>query len=164
MLWKSKDGFKKNNRLKISALLLFGIGLTGLQAQESINAIGEDATGSGGSVSYSIGQIAYNISTGSNSTVAQGVQQAFEISVPEVEEVGGVNISIIAYPNPTSDYLTLEVKDLELSNLNFQLFDIQGRLLQNQKIIKPNKDWNGQTYICHLFCKSKPRQKRSKNV
>lgn len=40
----------------------------------------------------------------------------------------------IVYPNPTADYLTLEVKDFELSTLHFQLYDMQGKLLQTERI------------------------------
>ena len=125
----------KHKRLKLSALLFLGLGLTGLQAQESVNATGGDALGSGGSASYSVGQVVYTTNTGTNGSVAQGVQQAFEISVVTgLEEAKGINLSVSAYPNPTTDYLTLEVKDVELLNLHFQLYDMNGKLLQNEKI------------------------------
>jgi hypothetical protein len=125
----------RHKRLKLSAVLLLGLGLTGLQAQESVNATGGDALGSGGSASYSVGQVVYTTNTGTNGSVAQGVQQAFEISVVTgLEEAKGINLSVSAYPNPTTDYLTLEVKDVELLNLHFQMYDMNGKLLQNEKI------------------------------
>ena len=131
----------RHKRLQFSAVLLLGLGLTGLQAQENLNATGGDANGSGGSTSYSIGQMVYTTNTGDNGSVAQGVQQAFEISVLGVEDLDETNPSATVYPNPTTDYLTLEVKELDYEALNFQLFDIQGRLLQTQKIT------NNQTHI-----------------
>jgi len=125
----------RHKKLKLSAVLLLGLGLTGLQAQTSINATGGNASGSGGSSSYSVGQVAYQTHTGTNGSVAQGVQQPFEISVvTAIEEAKGINLSVSAYPNPTTDYLTLEVKEYELSNLHFQLYDMSGKLLQNEKI------------------------------
>ena len=125
----------KYKKLKFSALLLLGLGLTGLQAQESVNATGGNASGSGGTVAYSVGQVVYTTNTGANGSVAQGVQQPFEISVVlAIEEAQGINLSVSAYPNPTTDYLTLEVNEFELSNLNFQLYDISGKLLQSEKI------------------------------
>ncbi len=121
--------------LKISTILLFGLGLTGLQAQESINASGSNATGSGGSVSYSVGQVVYTSITGPNGVVAQGVQQPYEISVvTRGEVVNGINLCVSAYPNPTVDNLTLSIHDFELSNLLYQLYDLEGKLLQNEKI------------------------------
>jgi len=125
----------RHKRLKLSAVLLLGLGLTGLQAQESVNATGGDASGSGGSASYSVGQVVYTTNTGTNGYVVQGVQQPYEISVVTgIEEAKGINLSVSAYPNPTTDYLTLEVKDVELSNLSYQLYDMNGKLLQSEKI------------------------------
>jgi hypothetical protein len=134
-------GAKLFNRVKLSVLFFFfGLGLTGLQAQESVNTTGGEASGSGGSVSYTIGQVTYQTHTGTNGSVAEGVQQPYEISViTGIEEAKNINLSVIAYPNPTTDLLTLEVKDFNLSpegfrDLHFQLYDMNGRLLQNQKI------------------------------
>ena len=125
----------RHKRLKLSAVLLLGLGLTGLQAQTSVNATGGNAAGSGGSASYSVGQLAYTTNTGTNGSVSEGVQQPFEISVVTgLEEAKGINLSVSAYPNPTTDYLTLEVKDVELLNLHFQMYDMNGKLLQNEKI------------------------------
>ena len=133
----------RHKRLKLSAVLLLGLGLTGLQAQESISTTGGNASGSGGSASYSVGQMVYTTQTGTNGTLAQGVQQPFEISVVTgIEEAKGINLTVTAYPNPTTDYLTLEVKEFELSNLSFQLYDISGKLLETKKIT------GNQTNIC----------------
>lgn len=71
----------RHKRLKLSAVLLLGLGLTGLQAQTSVNATDGDVSGSGGSVSYSVGQVVYTTHTGTSGSVAEGVQQPYEISV-----------------------------------------------------------------------------------
>ena len=82
----------RHKKLKLSAVLLLGLGLTGLQAQESVNATGGNASGSGGSASYSVGQVVYTNNTGTSGSVAQGVQQPFEISVVTgIEEAKGIN-------------------------------------------------------------------------
>ncbi len=125
----------KYKKFKLSAILLLGLGLTGLQAQTSVPTSGGNASGSGGTASYSVGQDGYTTNTGTNGSVAQGVQQPYEISVVTgFEEAKGIDLTISAYPNPTTDYLTLQVKDFKLSTLNFQLYDIQGKLLQSEKI------------------------------
>ncbi len=125
----------KLKRLKLCAVLLFGLGLTGLQAQTSLNAAGGNASSSEGSVNYSVGQLVYTTNTGTSGSVTQGVQQPYEISiVTELEEAKDIKLSVSAYPNPTTDYLTLEVKDFELSTLHFQLFDMNGKLLLREKI------------------------------
>ncbi|MGD9930370.1 MAG: T9SS type A sorting domain-containing protein [Mangrovibacterium sp.] len=125
----------RHKRLKLSAVLLLGLGLTGLQAQESVNATGNNASGSGGSASYSVGQVAYQTNTGTNGSVAEGVQQPYEISVVTgLEEATGINLTVSAYPNPAADHLQLKVESEMLKDLSFQLYDMNGNLLQGEKI------------------------------
>jgi hypothetical protein len=121
--------------LGILTLSIFAFSFNTLEAQESLNSTGGNTSGDGGSTSYSIGQITYQTHTGTSNTVTQGVQQPYEISiVTEIGNAKGINLSFSAYPNPTTDFLTLEVKDFELSNLHFQLFDMNGKLLQTKKM------------------------------
>src|SRR5574344_2625738 len=124
----------RHKRLKLSAVLLLGLGLTGLQAQTSVNATGTNASGSGGTVSYSVGQVVYTNNTGTNGSVAQGVQQAYEIFTVGIKETE-LNIFLTVFPNPTTDYLTLSIGEFDISNLSYQLYDISGKLLQNEKNI-----------------------------
>lgn len=121
--------------LKLSAVLLLGLGLTGLQAQEATLTTGGEASGSGGTVSYSVGQVVYFTNTGTTGSVAQGVQQPYEISVVTgIPEAKDISLSVSAYPNPTSDYLNLKVENYDNKNLSYQLFDINGKLLESKKI------------------------------
>ena len=125
----------RHKRLKLSAVLLLGLGLTGLQAQTSVNATGGSASGSGGTLSYSVGQVVYTTNAGTSGSVVQGVQQPYEISVvTAIEEAKGINLSVTTYPNPTTDFLQLTVESEKLKDLSYQLFDMNGKLLQNEKI------------------------------
>ncbi len=138
MRHKQKEVKGKSRKVKVlgvATLVIFAFSLSTVTAQESVNATGGNASGGGGSASYSVGQVVYTTNTGTNGSVAQGVQQPFEISVvTAIEEAKGINLWVSAYPNPTTDYLTLEVKEFDLTNLGFQLYDINGKLLQNEKI------------------------------
>ena len=124
--------------LKLIAVLILGFGLTGLKAQNTVPATGGNATGSGGSASYSVGQVVYTTNTGTNGSVAQGVQQPYEITiVTRLEEAKGINLSCSAYPNPTTDFLNLKVDPsttVSIQSMNYQLFDITGKLLDTKNI------------------------------
>jgi len=116
-------------------IFIFLFCLGGIQAQDAILTSGGDASGSGGSFSYSVGQIVYTTVIGSNGSMAQGVQQPFEISaVLGVDDLLGINLSLVAYPNPTTDFLNLTIANLNYKNLSYQLFDINGRLLTQKKL------------------------------
>ena len=116
-------------------ILICVIAFVNVQAQETIPTSGGEANGSGGFVSYTVGQTVYTTNTGTNgNSVAQGVQQSFEISeVTGVEKAKSISLIISAYPNPTTNYLILNVENYETVNLQYQLFDINGKLLQTVK-------------------------------
>jgi len=113
------------------AFLLLGLG--GLHAQESVNTSGGDATGSGGTIAYSVGQVVYTTHTGSTGSVAQGVQHAYEIFTVGIKETE-LSISLTAFPNPTMDNLTLQINDYNNEKLSYQLFDIQGKQLSSGQV------------------------------
>jgi len=125
---------QKRKLLTAVILTIFGIA-TNLQAQEALPATGGEASGGGGSASYTVGQVVYTTNVGTNgNSVAQGVQQPYEISIVlGLPEAKGINLSVSAYPNPTSDYLTVKVENYETVNLQYMVFDINGKLLQTIK-------------------------------
>jgi len=123
------------NKSRPVAMLMAGLLWAGFaQAQESANSSGGDVTGSGGSVAYSIGQVVYTTNTGSNGNVAQGVQHAYEILTVGIKETE-LNISLIAFPNPTTENLSLQISDYNNEKLSYQLFDMQGKQLSNGQIV-----------------------------
>jgi hypothetical protein len=103
------------------------------QAQESANASGGDATGSGGTIAYSIGQVVYTTYTGSSGSLAQGVQHAYEIFTAGIKETE-LNISLSVFPNPTANNLTLQISDYNNEKLSYQLYGMQGKLLNNGQV------------------------------
>lgn len=123
---------------KIGCFLIFlcccGFWIT-LNGQETIPATGGNATGSGGSVSYTIGQITYQTLAGTTGTVAQGVQQPYEISiVTAIDNTTNTNIECTVYPNPSRGSLRLVVESSDYENLRFRLFNINGVLLKDYKV------------------------------
>jgi hypothetical protein len=125
-------------RFELTLFLLFGLGLTSLQAQESVNASGGNALGSGGSASYSAGQVVYTTQTNAFGKVSQGVQQPFVISEQTgYEDVKGISLSCSVYPNPTNDYVILKVDasaNLNIQSMSYLLYEINGKLLDNKKL------------------------------
>jgi hypothetical protein len=138
----------------IAMLLLALLWLGSAQAQQSINTSGGNAIGTGGIVSFSIGQVAYTTITGSNGSDAQGVQQPYEIMTVGINE-NEPKISLLVFPNPIADNLILQVNDFELSTLNFQLFDMQGKQLSMGQIMANQTQINtaslsSATYLIHI--------------
>lgn len=125
----------RQKKLKLFALLLLGLGISSLKAQEVVPATGGNGSGSGGSISYSIGQVTYETNAGPNGSVLQGVQQPYEISVVTgIPDAIGIKLQLNVYPNPTSDLLNLKVEDFRNKNLSYQLFKADGSQLECKNI------------------------------
>lgn len=117
-------------------LLLIFVFHAGVYAQVAVTSSGGNATGSGGSVSYTMGQIAYSTITGAGGSVAQGVQQPFEISVvTALPEAKGISLICTVYPNPVTDKLILKFDNEFPLNYFAWLYDSQGRQIEEIKLV-----------------------------
>jgi hypothetical protein len=106
-----------------------------LQAQETIPSASGDASGNTGTVSYSVGQVAFLTKSGTDGTITEGVQQPYEILIPTgIEVEKGITLECLLYPNPANRYVKLKIEKHDLNNLSYQLYNMNGMLLQNIKI------------------------------
>jgi len=120
-------------KTKIIIPLLLCLG--SLKAQETVSATGGEVSGVGGTSSFSIGQVVYVTAVGSNGSVSEGVEQPYEISIiTELKENKEIFIDLIAYPNPTVDVLNIDIKSYNEDNLNYQVYDLTGKMIQSNSI------------------------------
>jgi hypothetical protein len=125
-------------KLVLSAILMFGLCLNGLQAQEAVLSSGGNGYGRGGSVSFSIGQVVYTTNTDITGTVSQGVQQPFEFYVLSgTDQTNDISLDCSVYPNPTSDFVVLKLDFsflTEMQFMSYEVYDIYARPLLNNLI------------------------------
>ncbi len=108
--------------------------LSSLHAQEGFSASGGQALGIVGSSSYTVGQTVYDTYTGSTDSVAQGIQQTYDIVALLGAAIAGINLELGAYPNPTQETLTLKIDNYKNESLTYQLYDLQGKLWDSQSV------------------------------
>lgn len=125
-------------RVALIMLLMFAAGLSLIRAQgvhQVIPASAGIASGTGGIVSFTAGQLVYKTHVGSNGSVSQGIQQPYEIwDVLGNEETTGLLLTVTAFPNPVSDYLTLKCAGAESQHLSYALFNVDGTVICSGKI------------------------------
>lgn len=141
----------KNYKPKISFLLFFFFIVFQVTAQQAIVTSGGNATGTGGKVSYSIGQVADESQSGITGSVNQGVQQAFEIFTLKGKEFTNIRLEALVYPNPTTTNTTLKISNMNLNNLKFKLFDIQGKIIDGAKIVSENTILDIEHYPASIY-------------
>lgn len=104
---------------------------------ESFITAGNNATGSSGSVSYSVGQLFYTNFEAANFNVVQGVQQV-EVKKKSATKIETIkpNTGMFVFPNPAKDfiYLTTAETALEKELMSYKLFNLHGILLKQSDI------------------------------
>ncbi len=125
--------------------------LFGQNVPVSANGI---ATGDGGSVNFTIGQVTYGKATGTTGSLSGGMQQPYQIDEITGVEDAGISLNFRIYPNPTPDYIILEVE--EPRQLEYSLYDSNGRIILRNKVVDrttmiPMSGLNSATYFLKVF-------------
>lgn len=119
----------------LTFLILLAIAIN-VNAQQNIVASGGNASGSGGSASFTVGQVVYTTNMGASGSVAQGVQQPYEISVVTgLPEADGITLKYSVYPNPAKDFLVLSIEGELPSGYAASLYDMNSKLLKIQEVV-----------------------------
>ena len=118
-------------------LILFCVLMTGIGAfaQSAVTASGGEASGNSGNLSYSIGQTFCSTNAGQSVQINEGVQQPYEIyDVTDVQSAISKEISLSAFPNPTSDFLTLRFESDNIEGFDCAMYDISGKEILQKRI------------------------------
>ena len=122
-----------------------------LNAQETITTTGLSTDGTGGTISYSVGQVNVAQSTGAGGSVLEGVQQPYIIDPTVGLDISNIDLKLATYPNPTSDQIILTAQDLNLENLSFRLHNIEGKVLLSKASIGTNNKINLQPFPANTY-------------
>lgn len=117
--------------LSLGFLLFSIISFAQSTAGEVIANGGEFYENGNGSLSWTLGEpVIETISNGTN-TLTQGFQQN-SYTITEISEVMNPEFNIRVYPNPTSDIINIDGKDLEIGTI--EMFDMNGKLVLSEEI------------------------------
>lgn len=112
----------------LSFCLLFGV-IQPVNGQNSLSSTGNQATGASGKVSYTVGQPFVLEMTGSNGSSINGMQQPFSIYTLGIDK--GISVvEVTVSPNPVKKILKISLGDNIKGIPEFELYDIQGKLIQ----------------------------------
>jgi hypothetical protein len=113
--------------VKLLPLVVLFVITHNLKGQETHVVSGGNASGSGGSASYSLGQLFYTEYKDQGGNTSAGIQQALEVFTLTDSDAIALTLETIAFPNPTPDYLNLILKNHGDRKLNYFMFDTAGR-------------------------------------
>lgn len=131
-------------------------------AQSNTVSTGGDASGLGGSVSYSVGQIDYINYSSASGSVQEGVQQPYKllIGLPENE------LDVQVFPNPTHEFVEVNWES-NTNDFDLHLYDAAGKLVEESFDHHQNAQMDLRTYAkgtYHLKIKSIDNQEATISI
>ncbi|MBA7582072.1 hypothetical protein ES708_23992 [subsurface metagenome] len=114
----------------ILPLYLFGQQIT----PEVIVSSGNYHEGSNVSIAWSLGEIVIETLTENTITLTQGFQQPY-YSITSIKEIKDDRINISVFPNPTNDFIKVQIDNPKGLQIIVEISDATGRILKNSKII-----------------------------
>ena len=118
--------------ITILALLLAWLLPFAGRAQSSVVASGGESSQGDGSFSFSLGLVNSSFLESNDGTVTEGVQHTYEVSQIDSPKIV---FNAIAYPNPTTDIVVIEIPDSDISNVSYVVMDIKGREILKAPIV-----------------------------
>lgn len=147
-------------RKKALLLAVFFLALVSTKAQQVISSSGGSFKPTTTSISWTVGEpVVGTLSNGTNS-LTQGVQQSF-LTVTSLAELETLSFQILAYPNPTNDYVFIQFKELsEPISMDIKLYDLNGKVLLSKRtfdesIELPMKDFEPAIYLLKIISDNK---------
>jgi len=117
-----------------SLCCVLGLGTTTLFAQSDIVSSGGNASGTGGSISYTVGQTYFNYISSSSFNMLNGLQQPYEISVVGVETPEDIKLNAVVFPIPVLDVLNLSIPDKPQKELKYIMYNLNGEQISQGKV------------------------------
>ena len=96
-----------------------------------VGSAGNTATSGNIQLTWTIGEPIVNTATSTNNVLTQGFNQGV-LLITAIDDLKNTTVSI--QPNPTSDFAIIKLDDQNLSNAQYTLTDINGKVIQQNKI------------------------------
>ena len=149
----------KHKKLVLCALFLFGIGLTGIQAQSKLYVNNKSGTqtpftlSSIHTLTFASGNMAVNKTDGTMSSYALGNVRFLSFSdyttqvAPNIVRQFG---KLTIYPNPVTDQLQIRYETAIAGAVQIQIMDLQGKVLLQQELSRQTGANHAQILVSQL--------------
>ena len=126
----------KKSIIPIVVFISFGFSSFG---QNAISSTGGHFKSSGGSTSFTVGQVAYVLKNGTGSYLNEGVQQVYTKKTTPIEELVYLKEAQL-YPNPTQETMTLILSSKEDIQVRYTIMDYLGKEIRNGNILSEKSE------------------------
>jgi hypothetical protein len=119
-------------------------------AHNAIASAGSNIVSMSGNMSFTVGQVDY-INTGNNASLSQGVLQVNNrLPITYVFNIDHSN-TIQAWPNPVINNLFIKIDGTPVTDVSYQVLDLNGQLVEKNKIVASNTIISMQKYQSGVY-------------
>jgi hypothetical protein len=145
----------KSNLFFLINLVFLLLIFESMNAQQVISSTGGTGQNANGTLTYTLGELVIDTRTSGSTTITQGFQQS-RLTVTSVKELQDLGFTIAAFPNPTSNFITIKVEKGKPEKITYSLIDVSGKPLHNGKLLNGEAEisfisLNPATYILKIF-------------
>lgn len=119
-------------------------------SQEVLVVSGGEVSGNG-NISFTLGQLFINTNTSSSGSISEGIQQSIELYTLNIPSLNPLEVKANLYPNPTSDFVMLSIKNTNITGLSYEIFDVNGRNLLSKKISQSDSPISLQNFASGIY-------------
>ncbi len=136
-----------------------------VNAQSVISAQGNSYTNGSNTIDYTIGEAVTATTSNGTNDLTQGFHQT-NVTITNIEDLD-VNVSVNVFPNPTSEFVNLNIEKFE--GLTLRIFDVGGKLLKKVQLDSTQTEvsvleYAEGTYLLTLENKSRKKIKTFKII
>ena len=107
--------------------------------QNAVSTTGGHIKSTGGSTSFTVGQLAYVLKKGNGPYLNEGVQQVYTKKTTPIEELVYLK-DVQLYPNPTQETMTLILSSKEDVQVRYAIMDYLGKEIRIGNIISEKSE------------------------
>jgi hypothetical protein len=126
----------KKSLIPLVVFLSFGFNSFG---QNALSTTGGHFKSTGGSTSFTVGQVAYVLKKGTGSYLNEGVQQVYTKKTTPTEELVYLK-EVQLYPNPTQETFNLIISTKEDVQIRYTIMDYLGKEIRNGNILSEKSE------------------------
>jgi hypothetical protein len=126
----------KKSLIPLVVFVSFGFSSFG---QNALSTTGGHFKSTGGSTSFTVGQVAYVLKKGTGSYLNEGVQQVYTKKTTPIEELFYLK-DVLVYPNPTQETFNLIISTKEDVQIRYTIMDYLGKEIRNGNILSEKSE------------------------
>ncbi len=121
------------------------------KSPELVSSAGDSFKNTSYQLDWSIGELLTETYSADGKLLTQGFHQNNYTVSTVIAQAPQVDFTITAFPNPTTDFIRLNVEGTNVENLKYTITDISGKVLQNNRLLENNQQISFANYTVGTY-------------